>query len=389
MNISAFPVLLFLFWCLLPCASARSEETKGSSRIEMIEGVRVVHLAGSPHEMGLQHGRLLKAEIQGLVGYFLKKQKNIFGASLEDLEKGSKVLVKHIPAPFMEEMAGVAEGASVGQSDILYLNTFLDIISMTRPEKAVQCSNFVALPALAGNGGVVHGRNLDWQADPAIIPASTVFVLHPDQGVPFICLSWPGIIGTLTGLNAGHLSLGEMTSASTECTLEGMPVMLLLRTVLQQAKTLDQAWRLLEAGPRTTGYNVMIASGTAESAFVAEMTAHSIGKVEPIGGMLISTNHFVLPALIKVQAPDPTVKDPAAEETDSLARHQRLTELLSRHQGRVEASTAEGFLADKAVCHNTLQSAVMLPKTLEMLVAVKGIPAPEGGYVRLRLDEQN
>ncbi len=377
------PVLAITLLCALLCSTSWAG---AGGRVETIEGVRVVRLSGTSREIGIQHGTLLKAEIQGLVGYLIKTQKNLFGASLDDLAKGSKILAKHIPAPFVEEMQGVAEGAGVSNDDILYLNIFLDIISVVSPDKAAQCSNFVALPAVTGNGSVVHGRNLDWAADPAIVPANTVFVIKPTGGVPFICLSWPGIVGTLTGLNAEQVSMGEMTSVSTESTLEGMPIMLLLRTVLQHSKSLDDAYHTLSAGPRTTGYNVMVSSGKSESAFVAEMTSRRIARIEPAGGTLVSTNHFVLPALIQVQAPDHLAKDPGAAEADSLARYQRLADLLAAHQGNLQASTAETFLADKAVCRDTLQSAVMLPKTLEMLVAVKTIPAPDGGYVRIKLE---
>jgi len=45
-----------------------------------------------------------------------------------------------------------------------------------------------------------------------------------------------------------------------------------------------------------------------------------------------------------------------------------------------------GDLENTICSDNTLQSAVMLPQTGEIYVAIKTLPAPDGGYVRLKLE---
>ena len=380
-------------------AAVKLVAESGPARLENVDGVRVVRLAGTPREIGLQHGALLKTEIKELISYFFEEKKNLFGASQEALAKGAKILEKHIPKEYIEEMRGIAESAGVDYEKILYANTFLDVVSANWVGVKPMCSNFAAFPGKSKDGAVVHGRNLEWSADEKVAAMNTVFFITPKNGVPFVTLSWPGISGALTGMNASEISMGEMTSMSSEATLEGTPIMIQLRALVEKSKTLEDAYKILAGMPRTTGYNVLVTDGKTDTGFIAEMTAKRLVRIEPKDGFLMHTNHFVDKDLSKTQMKYMYMFY-AGKKSDTFYRYNRYLELINGNKGGIDEKAAVSFLSDKfdpiagkvsgdlvnTICaNNTLQSAVMLPKTGEIYVALKTIPAPDGGYVKLEL----
>ena len=380
-------------------AGAEEVARHGKGFKEDIEGIRVVHLAGTPREIGEQHGVLLKDEIHALIDYFLEEKGNIFGVGVDKLSSGSAVLEKFIPADLIEEMKGIAEGSDMPYEKILYMNTFLDIVSAGWVGVGPGCTNFAAMADASGTGGVVHGRNLDWAAEDKLAAANTVFMIQPQQGRAFASLAWPGVAGTLTGMNDAQISMGEMTSATYAAQLEGIPIMIHLRMLLQHADTLDAAWSVLKDNPRTTGYNVLVTDAKINDAFVAEMDAAHIVKTGPEDGVIFHTNHYINKKMAKGQKKFYAFIYGSTKH-DSYYRYQRLIQLMGENKGGIGVEKAQEFLRDKfsvkenkivsklenTICKDdTLQSVVMLPGSGELYVALRSLPAPDSGYVHLKL----
>jgi len=371
----------------------------GDGWLEYVDGVRIVHLSGTPYEMGFQHGKLLENEIKVLLNYFFVIKGKVFGRTPEEVARGAGIMKGHIPDRYMEEMKGIADGAGVDFKKVVYTNVFLDVVSAAWVNALPQCSNFAMFPEITKDSNVIHGRNLDWSKDENLSKANTVFIYTPKDGVPHISMSWPSMAGTLTGMNSEQITMGEMTSVSSEATLDAMPIMIQLRMLLEKSKNLDDAFNILADNPRTTGYNVLVTDGKAGSGFIAEMTADNIMRIDPVDGFLVHTNHFVLPKMIEGQKKYIYLYMKGKKD-DSFYRYERLTQLIQGHAGEVTAQDAIEFLGDKmdpvvgevtgdmsnTVCReNTLQSTVMLPQSGEMYISMSGPPAPDGTYAKIKL----
>lgn len=392
-------ILLAIFACLSSSASAKVIAHSGAGILEDVDGVRVVRLYGSPREIGIQHGRLLKAEITGLTNYFFEEKKNIFGTSIPDVEKGAAVLQKFIPEDILLEMQGIADGSGVPFGRILIMNTFLDVVSNAWVGVKPLCSNFAVFGKASADGNIVHGRNLDWSANNTLMRMNTVFFITPKKGVPFVSLSWPGIAGTLTGMNTAGISMGEMTSMSSEATLSGTPIMVLLRELLQSSASLSDAYRILSDSHRTTGYNVLVTSGRENTGFLVEMTSKHIIRIDPTDDVLIHTNHFINKDMVKTQMKYLYLFD-SGKKSDTFYRYDRFVNLIQADRGAIDAKKAVSYLSDKfdpiaksvsgsldnTICQsNTLQSVVMRPKSGDFLVSLTSLPACGGKYVSFKL----
>ena len=106
----------------LPCAEI--DQTCGEGRLEERDGLRILHLKGTPYEMGYQHGVLLHDEVRAGL------QDGIY----EELVQGSPIshflLLRHarhvhsyVPLEYREEMRGLADGAGIAYLDVLVLNS--------------------------------------------------------------------------------------------------------------------------------------------------------------------------------------------------------------------------------------------------------------------------
>lgn len=399
LRIAAIALLLTMAAAAGAAAEVVAEHAGGVR--ENIEGVTVLRLQGKPYDIGYQHGVLLKDEIKALLNYFFVEKEKVFGMSHEEIGRAAEVLKKYIPEEYMEEMRGIAEGAGVEFEKVLHANTFLDAVSAGwMGVKAPRCSNFAAMPENTAAGIIVHGRNLDWSQDRNLTKANVVFFITPEDGVPFASLSWAGMTGTLTGMNSEQISMGEMTSMSYEASLDGVPIMILLRMLLERAGTLEEAYSVLADNPRTTGYNALITDGKIDSGIVVEMSAENIFRKGPDDGFLVRTNHYLHPKLAATQKKAQAMMY-GKKKTNSHYRYDRITQLLEENKGDIGVDTAKSILRDKfdlesgeisddytnTVCKkSTLQSVVMVPETGELYVALTELPAPEGDYVKLKLD---
>ncbi|MCX5836446.1 MAG: hypothetical protein NTX62_05645, partial [Deltaproteobacteria bacterium] len=92
-----------------------AQEVKGhvSTLGEGSDAVTVLHVWGTPREMGYAHGRLLKAEIADFYAKITFAMSLGMGVSLEQIDQAWAQMEPFVPQRYLDEMAGLAEGAGV------------------------------------------------------------------------------------------------------------------------------------------------------------------------------------------------------------------------------------------------------------------------------------
>jgi hypothetical protein len=296
--------------------------------VEQFPGLKLIRVAGTPFQRGLQHGQLLRHEIGSLRSTFYRKL--IFGRGrLSGLATQAAIapillaLHRHIPRELRQEMRGVAAGAGVPYWDILIFNCFDDMlhglwlipqaferVPLLRSRFA--CSSFALLGKHTDDGRLLHGRNLDYEvansfldADGTVTAALKEHVVaieyQPSRGVPFISVGWPGVIGVVTSLNAASLSLACLTSTHSGETVNGVPLPLLYRCISQYASSLEQAEVLIRQAPLTIGNNLLVASGREQQARLFELSPHRVEVRYPRDDVLVTTNHFIHDSMMPFQ----------------------------------------------------------------------------------------
>lgn len=401
---------------------AEPKVQKLSDHLYLVNGLRVVHVWGTPREMGRQHGKALAAEIKaGIERYMKRKVEDDWGYSVDYQRQCAASMVKHIPREYIEEMRGVAEGAGVPYETILLLHTHADMVHFGKEwgrvtdgrmrKRESLCSNFVAFGPATVGGKVYHGRNLDWTTGTGIQEFAIVLIAEPEGKVPFALLAWAGCIGGVTGMNAEGITFGEMTSSTADETLDGMPLFFVCRRILDTCRDLKEAVDFVRTYPGTTGWNFMIADGEAKDARAIEVDARQrvvYGPNDPnelhppmsypIPHAIRRTNHPITPALqesiasrVGITGLKVSIIRSGVPFMDTWQRYAALGYWLSEeYYGRIDERIARAMLQTPPVAGGgNLHSAVFNATDGVMWVANASIdePAWSQPYVRVDLKE--
>ncbi len=379
---------------LLSDYSETARVDRVSDNLWRVDGLAVVVARGTPREMGRQYGRALAQEIKhGIKAYLLGQVVEKWGYPLGYQRLCAQAMLRHIPDEYIEEMKGVAEGAGVDYEDVLLMHTHADMVhygkSWGRPDSAPgkECSNFAVWGRWTTHGQLIHGRNLDWTTSTGVQSVACVYVGLPEQGVPFALVTHAGLIGAVTGMNAEGITFGEMTSSSSRETLDGMPLMLICRKILQYCRTMDEAVEMVKGYPRTTGWNFLIADGKVPTARAFEVDAEQVvvfGPGDPkendppihwpMPDCVRRTNHFVSRQMQVKQAERAGVPYKlgrlAIRGIDTWHRYAALSHWIKTHEGQIDARLARALLQTAPVGGNgNLHSVVMEPARRMMWVA--------------------
>jgi len=241
--------------------------------IEERNGVTILHISGTPYEMGYQHGFLLKEKIpicfRILLDFF-----NESGFSYDDLVDKWNVFKNYIPEPYMEELQGIVDGSGLTIEEVGVGHIFHDVVNL------MECCGGIAWGSATVDGKLVHLRSGDMRVflqDPQtgvfLQECQVLCVRNPDNCYASISPIMCGDFGTYGGLNEMGISVAENTCRTHDTTLEGTTASARMRMVLDYASCAEDAIDILDTN-RTCGWNLLISDGNIPEGFVLEQTAN-------------------------------------------------------------------------------------------------------------------
>lgn len=245
------------------------------------DGWWIVHIEGTPHARGFQHGQLLAAEIVAYITVMAKAR------SHADHRTGWDEARRLVDALFLrqysrecrEEMQGIADGASAAGArwhgrrldllDVAIINSggelaYLDEglvasprglererfehrgYSHPKPRHHDHCSAFAAIPPAAPPGELVLGHIT--MSNIAEVPHFNIWLdIQPAEGERLVFQTCPGGIqsGLDYYLNGAGLVIAETTIQQTRFEPTGQALASRIRHAVQYARSIDQAVDLL------------------------------------------------------------------------------------------------------------------------------------------------
>jgi len=366
--------LVLLTW-LVPVpahAESRTISRCGEGFLEEVNGYRVLHLKGTPYEMGYQHGALLKDHIRENVRFlFEEKAKELkvelAGISLLNPKRAiggiATTQKKHVPARFYEELSGLAAGAELDVQDVITANFIPELF---------HCSGFALSGKATKDGTLYHGRILDYGCDWRLQDHSVLIIAEPEGKIPFVNVTYAGFIGSVTGMNARQVSIGEMGGRGLGH-WEGIPMAFLVRMVLEEANDLNQAIAIFRDNPRTCEYYYVIADGKSGKGVGMEASWDKFGVV-PMGGTHPRLPHAVEDAVL-LSAGD---------------RYEELVRRVKKGHGQFDAESARGLMSLPVAMKSNLHSVLFETRSGRFWVAnaaKDGSPAANQPYHAFQLTE--
>lgn len=283
------------------------------ARVEIIDGVKVLYVNGSYYEMGYQHGYLLKDEAHENMRAFLEYISKI--SSYERMLEIWYETKPYIPACYIEEMQGIADGAQVSFETVAAC--YMSILYMD-----MQCFTYAAWSNATKDGKLYHFRSLDFPVtlkDPVTgkyVQENTVLIVRkPKNGLKSLLTSIAGGINFYQGVNEKQISIGVQVCWSTSQTLHGIPAKFKIQKVLDTAENIQEAVDILTHN-NTLGWNFIVSDGKQKTAFAVEITANGsyvgtwddpVEETQPfwqIKEIVRRTNFFINPELASTQRND-------------------------------------------------------------------------------------
>lgn len=369
-------------------------------------GIWEMYVSGNAFEMGYKNGILTDSlsALQEL--YFVNSIKEMIPSDsyLNSLKYFlawyNRKLDKYIPREYCDEIYGVSMFASddygfIGDAYPRMLNYHAahDIGHALQNMNLVACTAFMVKDARSADSSMIIGRNMDFSVGDDFAKNKIVAFCKPDSGYNFAYITWPGMIGVVSGMNDQGLVV-TLNAAKSDIPLSAKtPVSILARQVLQHAANIDQAYALIKKAEAFVAESFLIGSARDRRTVVVEKSIGQTALFDTQSDKLVLTNHFQSNELAGTK-----LNTESLEDGSSPYRMQRVHELLDRVPVHSPESFAEilrdqrglgdknvGMCNEKAI--NQLiahHSVIFKPEKLQMWVSAN--PYQLGSYVCYSLD---
>jgi len=301
--------------------------------------------SGTPREVGRQHGEELRQTIHEHLERILHDAGEMSGLSREQAIEYTKVFKSYVEkyAPdYIEELEGLAEGASLTFYDALLLQLRQEVTHYKRfAENSMECSCFAVTAPFTADGKVYAGQNADLIGE--FEPMMNIVTMAV-KGKPSVMMIMPAGQISHSGMNSVGISANCNFLNSMGCG-PGFPRYLMSRLALEQY-TFEEACKKVAVPERSSQRSILICDRNGKIRNY-EFTYREMGYVDA-KEYFVHTNHFVIDELKHLSCSTPW------EQHDSETRHRRLTELITGNKGKIDSAMLKRFLADHENGNNSV-----------------------------------
>ena len=215
--------------------------------------LKVIKCSGKSFEMGRQYGEQARKEIRQNLELF----KIPSHCGMRDITARIEKVIKKYTMDAYSELCGIAQGANVDVSSLLFIN-HVDVLE----SNVERCT-----PVILNNGkqGIIVAKNNDSPPN-----ENFNFVLRkcsPDMGLPFIQLTYAGWVSGLDMMNADgvantHGSVGSCFDKSGE----RIDIRLIMYELMKKCRSVNDVYQQLGEFPLTgKGFNIALGDSSNQS----------------------------------------------------------------------------------------------------------------------------
>lgn len=328
--------------------------------------IPVLFVAGTPEAMGEAQGKLLKPEIHKMyerillvAGGYLYTRNDWFFDRISEVEKRSAAV---LPGRFLRELDAMSLAAGLTAAEGRQINLFPEMF---------HCSGIAVRGRASAGGRVIHARVLDYMRDIGLQSMAVIQVFMPDGYHAWLSVGFAGLNGTVTAMNAEGLAMGEMGGRG-EGNWDGLPMSYLMRRIMEECATVDEALALIKTTPLTCEYYYVLSDRTGNMAAVAAKAG--------------------VPPLILRPGEETPLLCAAFEDivwVTAPGRQPALSQRLRENYGQIDVEAMKQIITRPVAMKSNLQDAIFLPETLDVYFAYAGpkTVACDEPYTRLNLRE--
>lgn len=310
-----------------------------------------LRIHGDPYDLGYKKG-LLTQEL------YANQEKVFFDKVAEMVSKPSRQkkllsflkwfnrdMLKDVPLEYKQEIYALSGFASHRFDDLgsgfernMLLHSAHDIGHAMQDLMLVGCSSIVLWDDLSDDGRLLIGRNFDFYINDAFAENKIVEFISPEKGYRYASVTWPGMVGVVSGMNEKGLTV-TLNAGRSSIPLKGKtPVSIVARYILQYAQNLEEAQQLAQKFSVFVSESLLIGSSQDNKAVILEMSPKRFGVYETTNGRLVCTNHFQ-----SAEYEHDKRNREQIEKSHSYYRKAKLDELFAEDRKYSEAAVVEAL----------------------------------------------
>jgi hypothetical protein len=332
------------------------------ANVPKVDGTPVIRFKGAPEEMGTQHGTLLKEA----VNYNMRRTLHGVGLAStlstgkwfpSELANAWKVQEQYIPERYVREIDAMSVAAGIPKEWGRSVSVFPELF---------HCSGLALRGKATVDGRLYHGRVLDYMTEIGLQNTAVVMVFEPEGRNAWMSMGYAGLCSTVTAMNDKGLSMGEMGGRG-EGYLDGMPMSLMMREVVERFDSAKDALAWMKSTPRTCEYYYVITDAKTKTmagiASLSKKLAAEKGKPD---------FRVIDPGSSCEELPN-AIEDAVLMSAGD--RYSCLVDRVKKDYGKVDMQGAWDMLRGGVAMKSNLHTVLFSPETLDFWAAQAG---PDG-----------
>jgi hypothetical protein len=280
----------------------------GDGFLEEVNGLPVLHVKGSPREMGRQYGILAGDRVEHAVEILdqIAGRDRTLKRSPIWLIRSLRKIVGFVfwftfPDDIRQEIEGMVDGARergarFTRFDVAFLNSVIDLVGILKPAFSKgtttdfvpagnwlvsrlgltwltqNCDSMAVWGHRTVDGKTFQTRNVDIDTGKGLEQLPLVVVYKPEGRVPYVTAGFGGFVGVFTGMNAYGVGLGQVWGFSKKTRL-ATPWAMQIKDVFSRSHSAAEAVDLFRAkNAWSYGSNFVFADGEGHG-FAVELNA--------------------------------------------------------------------------------------------------------------------
>lgn len=302
-------------------------------------GLWEVKISGNSIERGATYGLLCDNLLKYQEDVFVNQIHNLISSerAVEFLHKliilFNRNMALYIPQEYREEIYAMSLSCtdrynSYGSPYVRQLNYHAahDIGHAMQDYMLVGCTSFACWGEESETKGLILGRNFDFYVGDDFAKNKVVLFVEPTEGYRFVSISWPGMMGVVSGMNEKGLTV-TINAAKGEIPISSaMPISILIRHILQYATNIEEAYDIAQEYKTFVSESIMVGSVNDGKAVIIEKTPQKIALYSTPDTKILCTNHYQSDLFSSDEYNIENI-----ETSDSPYRYARLNELLSEY----------------------------------------------------------
>ncbi|WP_139255495.1 C45 family autoproteolytic acyltransferase/hydolase [Chryseobacterium limigenitum] len=315
-----------------------------------------LYIKGNPLQLGYNNGALTQNLMQKQEEIFFSKVEGFVPSKFKQkilrgfLKWYNRKMYLNVREDYQAELFGLSQYASDKYNFIapkylrsLYLHGAHDIGHAMQDLMVVGCTSLAVWNENTEDGDLLIGRNFDFYVGDDFAKNKLIEFVEPEQGIPYMSVSWPGMIGVVSGMNKEGITVTINAGKSKIPLTAKTPISLVTREILQYAKNIDEAIAIAKKRKVFVSESILVGSANDKNAVIIEVSPDNFGvyKVENTS-RIFCTNHFQSEAYKNDKRNQKHIL-----ESHSEYRYEKLQELLEENK-QLNPEKMAAILRDKS-----------------------------------------